>query len=109
VLDLGVQREANLRARLPEAIFAVLVGLALIGAGMMGLAYPPIGLLRRGSSLLLFSLMAVTITVILDLDRPARGNITIDQSPMLQLLDDFAQAKPPTARPGITQTGRTAR
>lgn len=105
VLDLGVQREANLRARLPEAIFAVLVGLALIGGGMMGLAYPPTGLLRRGSSLLLFSLMAMTMTVILDLDRPARGNITIDQGPMLQLVDELSEEQPPSAAPEVTQTG----
>jgi len=109
VLDLGVQREANLRARLPEAIFAVLVGLSLVGAGMMGLAYPPAGSLRRGSSLLLFTLMAVTITVILDLDRPARGNITIDQGPILQLFAEFSEENPVPGMPGNTQTGRTAR
>lgn len=108
VLDLGVQREANMRAQLPMPIFAVLVSLALLGAGMMGFAYPLSGVLRRGSSVLLFSLLAVTVTVILDLDRPARGNVTIDQTPMAQLVDELAAAAPHKASPE-TQIGHSQR
>ena len=89
VLDLGVQREANMRAQMPSAVFAVLIGLALLGAGTMGFAYPLAGVMRQGSSLVLFCLLATVIAVILDLDRPARGSVTVDQSPMEQLTKEF--------------------
>ena len=89
VLDLGVQREANIRAKLPFNLFVVLIGLSLVGAGMMGFAYPAIGLMRIGSSLLLFMLLTLTISVLIDLDSPAGGGVRIDQTPMQQLVKDF--------------------
>jgi hypothetical protein len=86
VLDLGVQREANLRARLPWPVFALLVSLSLVGAGMMGRAYPVSGVSRLGSSLMLFTLIALSINVIIDLDRPAGGGVTVEQIPMQELV-----------------------
>jgi len=89
VLDLGVQREANMRAKLPWTVFALLISLSLFGAGVMGLAYPGRSPRRRGSSLLLFALLALAINVIIDLDRPAGGGIAVAQAPMLQLVRDL--------------------
>jgi hypothetical protein len=85
VLDIGVQREANLRAKLPWSLFAVLIGLSLAGAGITGLAYPGGGQSRWGSSLFLYILLTITILVLIDLDRPSGGGITIDQQPMEDL------------------------
>jgi hypothetical protein len=89
VLDLGVQREANMRAKLPWTVFALLISLSLVGAGVMGLAYPGGQAWRRCSSLLLFALLALSINVIIDLDRPAGGGIAVDQTPMQELARDF--------------------
>jgi hypothetical protein len=89
VQDLSVQREANLNARIPWTVFLVLIGISILAAGMMGFAYPLSGRLRQYSSILLFVLMTSTIIVILDLDRPARGSITVDQNPMLRLVADI--------------------
>jgi hypothetical protein len=85
VLDIGVQREANLRAKLPWSLFAILMGLSLAGAGIIGLAYPAGRQLRWGSSLFLYILLTITILVLIDLDRPSGGGITIDQQPMEDL------------------------
>lgn len=85
VLDLGVAREANLQAKLPWTVFVVLVGLSLVGAASMGFAYPIGGALRNSTSLSLFVLLAVTIIVIVDLDRPEGGGVVIDQGPMVQV------------------------
>lgn len=107
VLDISVQRETNIRAKLPWSVFAVLLGLSLVGAGMMGFAYPAGGMLRRGSSLFLFVLLTLTFAVIVDLDRPAGGGVTIDQKPMKDLVAQFAgstEATGPAA--GAAQIGR---
>lgn len=90
VLDLGVQRETSIRAKLPWSVFAVLLGLSLVGAGLMGFAYPAGGMLRRGSSLFLFVLLTLTFAVIVDLDRPAGGGVRIDQKPMEDLVAQLA-------------------
>lgn len=55
VLDIGVAREANLRSKLPWTVFVILIGLSIVGAGMMGFAYPLGSALRQGSSLSLRS------------------------------------------------------
>ncbi len=102
VLDLGVQREANLQAKLPWTVFVVLVGLSLVGAASMGFAYPVGGALRNSTSLSLFALLAVTIIVIVDLDRPEGGGVVIDQGPMLQVVAEIGDGTPekrPAAAP----------
>jgi hypothetical protein len=85
VLDLGVQREANIRAKLPGTVFALLIGLALIGAGMTGFAYPSGGV-RQGPSLLLYVLLTLTIALIANLDRPEGA---IDKGVMVQLAEQL--------------------
>lgn len=104
VLDIGVEREANLRSKLPWTVFTVLIGLSFVGAGTMGFAYPLGSSLRQGSSLSLFVLLALTINVIIDLDRPAGGGIVVDQTPMLQLVAELqnpqAEITPITAPAG---------
>ena len=65
---------------------------------MMGFAYPLGSALRQGSSLSLFTLLALTINVIVDLDRPAGGGIVIDQSAMIQLAAEL-RAEHPKATP----------
>lgn len=89
VLDIGVEREANLRSKLPWTVFLVLIGLSFVGAATMGFAYPIGGVLRQGSSLSLFVLLALTINVIIDLDRPAGGGIIVNQLPMRQLVAEL--------------------
>ena len=94
VLDLGVEREANLHAKLPWTVFVVLVGLSLVGAASMGFAYPVGGALRNSVSLSLFILLAVTIIVIVDLDRPEGGGVVIDQAPMVQVAAEIGGGGP---------------
>ena len=108
VLDLGVEREANLQAKLPWTVFMVLVGLSLLGAASMGFAYPIGGALRTGSSLSLFVLLAVTIIVIVDLDRPEGGGVVIDQGPMLQVAAEIGDGAP-DGGPAAVPAARDAR
>lgn len=106
VLDLGVQREANIRAKLPWTVFVVLVGLSFVGAGMMGYAFPSDGVSRQGASLFLFTLLALTIIIIVDLDRPVGGGTTIDQAPMLDLVRELEDSRrPPSGSSGSQGAG----
>lgn len=110
VLDMGVQREANIRAKLPMMVFAVLVGLAIAGAGMMGFAYPQPTRNRQATNLSLFALLTLTIGVIVDLDRPAGGTTRVDQTPMRQLGAELTATAAQTPAPdmaGTAQNGRT--
>jgi uncharacterized membrane protein len=76
----------------------MLICLLLVSAGMMGSAYPVGGMLHRGSSLFLFVRLAVTIALLVDLDGPARGAVTIEQKPMVDLVAQFAVPKAATDR-----------
>lgn len=107
VLDIGVEREANLRSKLPWTVFVVLIGLSFVGAGMLGFAYPLGGAMRQGPSLSLFIMLALTINVIVDLDRPAGGGIVIDQTPMRDLAAQLRDEQPEVgrAKASARQTG----
>jgi hypothetical protein len=89
VTDIGVAREAGMRARLPVAIFAVLVGFICLAITMTGYAFPHLNKGRSWGTTILSLLLVVTIFLIIDLDRPLGGSIVIDQSPMVMLVEGF--------------------
>ena len=84
-IDLAASRKATLSARLPSSVVAALLVYAVISAGILG--YVTQGN-RRGtqiSAVLLFVLLTLAITLILDLDRPRTGSIVVSQAPLLDL------------------------
>jgi hypothetical protein len=90
VLDLGAAREALNASRLPSTILVALVAYNLLTAAMMGYALTGARARQRPATVVLFVLFALAIVLILDLDRPQRGTIRVDQTPMQQLVDGFA-------------------
>jgi membrane protein YdbS with pleckstrin-like domain len=87
--DRGVEREVTMQARLPTAVFAVLLLFMCVAVGVMGYAYPVTGRNRPWASALLFMLLIITLLLIIDLDRPAGGSIVIEQEAMKDLVADF--------------------
>lgn len=84
-IDLAASRKAALAARLPSSVVLALLVYAAISAGILGYVIQGN---RRGSQIsavLLFVLLTLAITLILDLDRPRTGSITVSQAPMLDL------------------------
>jgi hypothetical protein len=84
-IDLAASRKAALSARLPSSVVLALLVYAVISAGILG--YVTQGN-RRGtqiSSALLFVLLTLAISLILDLDRPRTGSIVVSQAPLLDL------------------------
>jgi hypothetical protein len=90
VLDSGAAREALNAARIPSTIVIALVGYTLLTAAMLGYALTGTRARQRPATIVLFVLFALAIAMILDLDRPQRGTIRVDQTPMQQLVDGFA-------------------
>jgi hypothetical protein len=101
VLDTGAAREALNASRIPSTILVALVAFNLLTAAMMGYALTGTRARQRPATIVLFVLFALAIVLILDLDRPQRGTIRIDQTPMQQLVDGFAPlpASSPQASP----------
>ncbi len=96
-LDVGAAREAAHAARLPFAVLAVLIAYALISAGVLGAAMEGAHGGRRGMTALMFLLLTLALSLILDLDRPQRGTIRISQEPMARLVAGLQATPPPSA------------
>jgi len=82
VLDVGVERQALIAARLPPRILGVLLLYAAVSALVLGYVLAGARAQHRFAAALLFALLTLAFTTILDLDRPQSGAIHIDQKPM---------------------------
>jgi hypothetical protein len=98
--DIGVEREARMKAKLPGAIFAVLVAFICIAVGTMGYAYPESGRHHRLAGLLLSTLLVVTLFLIIDLDRPLGGGIIVNQDAMQNLVKELQADGEPVSSAG---------
>jgi len=87
VIDANEARStAIINARVPETVVILLILGAGITLGMVGYSA---GLTRRRSPLtagVLVVLLAVVLTLVIDLDRPRNGYIQVSQQPILDLM-----------------------
>lgn len=84
VEDTAVRRQALSQAHLPARVLWLLAAYATISAAMLGYALAGGGARHRVASTTLYLLIALAFAVILDLDRPRAGAITIDQTPFAE-------------------------
>jgi hypothetical protein len=94
-IDVGAEREAAHAARLPVAVLLVLIVFATVAAGVLGFAVSGSSRSHRVVSGLMFLLLALSLAMILDLDRARGGFIQVSQEPMLGLIESFT---PPATR-----------
>ena len=90
VLDIGAAREALNSARIPGTILVILIAYNLLTAVILGFALTGKRARQRLATIALFASLTLTLAMILDLDRPQRGTIRVDQTPMQRLVDGFA-------------------
>lgn len=84
VFDAAASRKAERDARIPGAVFDVVSLFALIAAGIVGFVLARTNERRQVVlSAILFLLLTLSLTLILDLDRPWSGSITISGQPMI--------------------------
>lgn len=89
VIDRGSSRDAAIEARVPEHVLTLLIVYAGVCALLLGYVMGAFGNRHRVASSLLFVLLALTIGLILDLDRPLSGGIRVSQQPLIDLVADI--------------------
>jgi hypothetical protein len=90
VEDTAVRRQALTQAHLPARVLWLLAAYAVISAAMLGYDLAGSRGRHRAASTTLYLLIALAFGVILDLDRPRAGAITVDQTPFAQMVEGLA-------------------
>ncbi|MBX7142920.1 MAG: hypothetical protein K1X79_00565 [Oligoflexia bacterium] len=85
VIDLSEKRQAALENHVPELVIVLLVGVAIVALGFLGVSSGLSGHRKTRSSLVLGALIALVLVVILDMDRPRRGLIQVSQESLGRL------------------------
>ncbi|MDR0184232.1 hypothetical protein [Lysobacter arvi] len=92
-IDLAATRFAARQSHVPPRILRMLGFFAFLSAGMVGYER---GRQRRATTIL-FVLLTLAITLVLDLDRPSTGMTNVSQEPMLQLKASMSPNVAPAA------------
>lgn len=85
MFDVAAARKAERQARIPSDVLIVLVLCAGMSAAIIGYVLGSTGKSHRTVTTILFALLTLALLMILDLDRPWRGAITVSQQPMLDM------------------------
>lgn len=90
VIDLAEERQAALDNHVPETVIFLLLLVAAVGISFISYCYGLRENTRYHISTAVFAmLMAIVLLVILDIDRPRRGFVTISQEPLSRVLDEM--------------------
>ncbi len=82
MFDAASARRAERDAHIPGRVLEVLILYALMSAGIVGYVLGGSGKRHRVVTSILFLLLTLALLLILDLDRPWSGGITVSQQPM---------------------------
>ncbi len=82
MFDSASARKAEREARIPARVLDILLLYTLMAAGIVGYVLGVSGPRHRVVTSILFLLLTLALTLILDLDRPWSGGITVSQQPM---------------------------
>ena len=97
MIEVEGQRKAALAARIPQAVLVALMGFAVGVAGILGYVAAGAHAHRKRVSFVMFMLVTLAFLIILDLDRPGDGLITVSEanmSDMVRALPSFTVAGP---------------
>ncbi len=89
VIDTATTREAAIDARVPSEVIILLIVYACVSAFLIGYVLGAYRSRHRLATGVLFVLLAMTIVLIIDLDRPQNGSIRVSQKAMLGLVADI--------------------
>ncbi|MBS2032709.1 MAG: hypothetical protein JST54_32850 [Deltaproteobacteria bacterium] len=84
-IDLHGKRLAAMENHVPEAALLMLCVVAMLGAGLTGFAAGTDPRSDRAMAVIVAFLIVLVIGLIVDLDRPRRGIITVGEASMLRL------------------------
>ncbi len=82
IIEVATSRQAALEARLPSIAFGSLVLFAAVAAAMLGFVSGSGKHPSRFGAVVLLLLLALSLGLILDMDRPRRGTIKVSPRPL---------------------------
>jgi hypothetical protein len=94
-IDLAAERFATRQAHIPPRILRFLALFALLAAGMVGYERGT----QRKATTLMFVLLTLAVTLVIDLDRPTTGVTNVPQGPMLDLRESMGAGQPLRTEP----------
>jgi hypothetical protein len=89
MFDLAATRRAALDAKVPAAVLWALIACAGTGALIMGYGLAAGGRRHLAASSGLFALIALAITLIVDLDQPHQSSVQVSNAPMDRVAADI--------------------
>ena len=92
IINLDTERKVAWRLRVPAGVLALLLAYLIVTAGELG--YIVEGARGKRAALMLFVLIALSIGVITDVNRPSSGAIRESQRPMIDLLRSLRTQSP---------------
>ena len=87
MIDVHEERLSASRNQVPFVIFAMLEGIAIIAFAFEGYGLQLAKVRSRGAMWIMIVMIGSVIMLVVDLDRPQGGFITVDQGPLLDFLD----------------------
>ena len=108
-INLADQRRAAADAKLPNRVVEALAAYCVVVAGLFGYALTSTASTNRVATYLVFALFAFAIAIILDLDRPRGGAITIGQEPMADVLQKLTKQIATASANVVVQQSNPAR
>jgi hypothetical protein len=88
VIDSQGKRNALLQMQVPEVVLILLFVVFISSGGIMGYSAGLSGKRMFAPIMLVSTLITLIVFIIIDLDRPKRGLIQVDQRVMVELLND---------------------
>ncbi|MGB0132744.1 hypothetical protein [Dokdonella sp.] len=102
MIDSFGRRDAALGRHVPQPVLLLLFGTFLLTGGVVGYASGAAGHRPSAATHVLVVLIVILAFVILDLDRPRRGLIRVDQSSLIQLSLSVNASGSPADRRSLT-------
>lgn len=88
--DIAAARHAAFGSHIPASVLAMVMAYAFISMGLLGYVLFDSGRRHFMTSTLLIVLLTMVITLILDIDRPRRGTVTVSVAPLVELQREIA-------------------
>jgi len=88
-IDMAGEQAAALNAVIPGAVLAIVVGVILLAAALLGADFARLGRFEIGPFVLFAGMLALTLATILDLDRPQRGYIRVPVTPLQDVVQEL--------------------
>jgi hypothetical protein len=96
VIDVENERSyAGVNVRVPETVMLLLFVGSVLTLGMVGLSAGLTGRRSLLTALAMIVVLGAVVTLIVDIDRPQTGSVTISQQPIIELAEQIGPAPPP--------------